>query len=151
MISSLKDCACGKPAVVPPQANEQAAYSYARHAGRGSSRAPEHIQAHLWGNWRRVASTEQFLTPYSVSSRSLVPRSRRRVGRDFGLVGGPQVLLSAEDSYRGLCAAPGSPLSPGLTHSSMFLVAAMTYFSVLQKNVLQLQVCSSSHRIGSVR
>ena len=50
--------------------------------------------------------------------------------RDFGFVVGPQVLLSAEGSYRGLCAAPGSPLSPGLTHSSMFLVAAMTDFAV---------------------
>lgn len=52
------------------------------------------------------------------------------MGRDFGLVGGPQVLLSAEGSYGGLRAAPGSPLSPGVTHSSMFFVAAMTCFSV---------------------
>lgn len=145
MISSLKDCACGKPAVVPPQANDQAAYSYPRHAGRGSSRAPEHIQAHLWGNGRRVASTEQFLTPYSASSRSLVPRSRRRVGRDFGLVGGPQVLLSAEDSYRGLRAAPGSPVSRLDPFQHVSCSCNDVFFCPLQ-----LQVCSSSHRIGSV-
>lgn len=50
--------------------------------------------------------------------------------RDFALVGGPHILPSAEDSYRGLRVAPESPLSPDLTHSSMFLVAAITCFSV---------------------
>lgn len=49
------------------------------------------------------------------------------MGRDFGL---PKVLPSAEDSYRGLRAPPGSPLSSGLTHTSMFLVAAMTWVFV---------------------
>lgn len=43
---------------------------------------------------------------------------------------GPRVLLSAEDSYEGLHAAPRSLLSVGLTHSSMFLVSAMSCFIV---------------------
>lgn len=89
-----------------------------------------HPGCHPWGRWRQVASTEWFLTPSSASSLSLVPRSRMGGGKVLGLVGGLQILLSAEDSYRELHAAPGSPLPPGLARSSMFLVAAMTNFSV---------------------
>lgn len=75
-------------------------------------------------------STEQYWIPSSASSLSLMPRSKRRVGRTFVFLGDPWVLPFAKDSHGGLHAAPESPLSLGLTHSHMFLVNAMTDVSV---------------------
>lgn len=79
------------------------------------------VQAHLWDSPRWGVSTEQFLT-HNPSSLSLVPRNRRRMGRDISLVRDPQILPW-------MCSA-GRALSLCWAHSSIFLAAAVTYFSV---------------------
>lgn len=76
-------------------------------------------------------STEQFLTPSVFSQQSVSGvQKQEEGGKALWLNWGPPGFYCLQRMDGGLHAAPGSLLSLGLTHSSMFLVSAMTCFIV---------------------